>query len=178
MDDPSDEMAESERARDLLLEEIRRRLPELRELRSELDRNRAYEDGIYRFWHHSFKVFGLQKWTKKIVGILQSLAPEMDLDPWRYYEMFRRFSKRSSRPPVDGPLHPWFMKIVRDGTSHDFDMERDNHAWMERPRKIVEAFFHAKYMLEMVVQWGEEVDEDGDFISSGSAAVQQLYGIR
>ena len=79
---------------------------------------------IYRFYHQSFKVFRLQESTTAIVEALQSLMPHL-------------------------PLNEWFMDIVTQGTGKEFDMEM-NERWTEATRPIVEAFFHARFFLEMV----------------------------
>lgn len=42
----------------------------------------AFEDLFYRFYHHSFKVYRLQRVTEKLVEALQSLAPDRALNPW------------------------------------------------------------------------------------------------
>ena len=86
----------------------------------------GYEDPVYRFYHQSFKVYALQETTKKIVTALSALAPERT-------------------------LNPWFIEIVNEGTGEKFDPEH-NQRWTEVTRPIVEAFFHARYFLEMAVR--------------------------
>ena len=51
------------------------RRPDLKALLEESSSHWGYEDPIYRFYHHSFKVFALQKQTEKIVSALQLLLP-------------------------------------------------------------------------------------------------------
>jgi hypothetical protein len=68
----------------------------------------GYEDAIYRFYHHSFKVYALQETTSAIVASLQSLAP-------------------------DRKLNESFMAIVRDGTGKTFEREH-NRQWLEVTR--------------------------------------------
>ncbi|GAH54707.1 unnamed protein product, partial [marine sediment metagenome] len=41
----------------------------------------GFEDPIYRFYHQSFKVYGLQEQTKAIVDMLSNLVPERPLNP-------------------------------------------------------------------------------------------------
>ena len=58
-----------------LLATIGRELPRLEELLRSVDSHWACEDLVYRFYHQSFKVFGLQTLTTNIVETLRSLAP-------------------------------------------------------------------------------------------------------
>ena len=54
------------------------------ELISLLERSSShwgYEDPIYRFYHQSFKVYGLQNQTSAIVRVLESLASARPLNP-------------------------------------------------------------------------------------------------
>ena len=57
---------------------VKERLPELAALLAEM--NRDYEDGIYRFYHGSFKVDVLQYSTEHAVEIVLALAPNPALD--------------------------------------------------------------------------------------------------
>ena len=43
---------------------IRERLPQIEELLAEITDHWGEEDGVYRFYHQSFKMFGLQQITK------------------------------------------------------------------------------------------------------------------
>ena len=47
-----------------LLARIKQRLPELEELLAEIEDHWGEEDGVYRLYHQSYKVFGLQKFVK------------------------------------------------------------------------------------------------------------------
>lgn len=112
----------------------------------------GYEDAVYRFYHHSFKVYSLQEITSAIVAALQALAPE------------RRLSES-------------FLAIVRDGTGKTFEPEH-NRRWPEVTRPIVEAFFHAQYFLEMAVRYAKELKRPPRQLPSGWAAFLELYGLR
>ena len=112
----------------------------------------GYEDAIYRFYHQSFKVFFLQASTEQIVTALQSLLP-------------------------DQPLNDWFLCIVNEGTGKKFEMEM-NKAWLQETRPIAEAFFHAKYFLEMICRYADKVKEPQQMLPSGWASVLYLYGLR
>ena len=58
-----------------LLATMREELPRLEGLLQSVNGHWACEDLVYRFYHQSFKVFGLQGLTKNVVDALQSLAP-------------------------------------------------------------------------------------------------------
>jgi hypothetical protein len=135
-----------------LLKAIAQELPCLESLMETVAGENGYEDPIYRFYHQSFKVFRLQGQIQRIVEVLQSLAPEL-------------------------PLNPWFTEIVAQGTGKEFQVEI-NQYWAEATRPILEAFFHARYFLEMVAKYGRELTEPPQPMPSGWAAVMELYGLR
>lgn len=131
---------------------LRASLPELEKLLRDCQSHWGYEDAIYRFYHHSFKVYSLQETTSAIVAALQSLAP-------------------------DRKLNESFLDIVRDGTGKTFEREH-NRRWLEVTRPIVEAFFHARYFLEMAVRYGKELKQPPRQLPSGWAAFLHLYNLR
>jgi hypothetical protein len=135
-----------------LLKNIGARLEELEELLQRSSDHWGYEDPVYRFYHQSFKVYGLQQTTIEIVAKLQQLAPHL-------------------------PLNPWFLEIIQQGTGKEFSMEH-NSDWTATTRPIVEAFFHARFMLEMVCKYGRELKEPATVLPSGWAAVLYLYNLR
>src|SRR5262245_23036713 len=100
-----------------LLENIKLALPKLEKLLVDLDFEQATEDGVYRFYHHSYKVYGLQNATTGIVEALKELLP-------------------------DRPLNTSFTKIVADGTGHDVQDSNEENSF-PTTRAILEAFFHA-----------------------------------
>jgi hypothetical protein len=112
----------------------------------------GYEDPIYRFYHQSFKLYDLQGRTTEIVAKLQGLLPEV-------------------------PLNPWFLQIIKEGTGKTFAPE-DNQNWPAVTRPIIEAFFHARYFLEMAVKYGHEIDFPPRFLPSGWASFLYLYNLR
>ena len=134
-----------------LLKNIHAKLESLQRLFEETSRY-EYEDPVYRFYHQSFKVYYLQSTTRRIVDQLQALAPHL-------------------------PLNPWFMEIVQQGTGKTFSLE-DNRNWTAITRQIVEAFFHARYFLEMVCKYGRELKSPPQPLPSGWAAVLYLYNMR
>lgn len=135
-----------------LLEAIKDALPGLEQIWQQANSNWGYEDPVYRFYHQSLKVYHLQEDIARIVKALQDLAPNL-------------------------PLNPWFMQIVEQGTAGEFSMEV-NQRWLEATRPILEAFFHARYFLEMVCRYGTELSEPPQSLPSGWAAVLYLYGLR
>ena len=135
-----------------LLKNLRAQLPALEELLERYSGSWGYEDPVYRFYHQSFKVYNLQRQTLEIVAKLQALAPSV-------------------------PLNVWFMSIVRDGTGKTFTIE-DNKSWLAATRPIVEAFFHARYFLEMALKYGRELQFPPERLPSGWAALLYLYDLR
>src|SRR5207253_11367878 len=127
-------------------------LPELEALLDKCSSHWVYEDGIYRFYHQSFKVYSLQCDTLSIVQKLQTLAPDRE-------------------------LNPWFMQIIADGTRKIFSPEH-NKIWAETTRPIVEAFFHARYFLEMAAKYGRDLEYPPRAMPSGWAALLHLYNLR
>lgn len=111
----------------------------------------GFEDPIYRFYHQSFKVFWLQQQTETVVRQLGGLLP-------------------------DRPLHPWFREIVRQGTGKAFALS-DNTRWTLATRPIVEAFFHARFFLEMAVRYSI-LKAPPRPLPSGYAALLYLYQLR
>ncbi len=110
-----------------------------------------FEDPIYRFYHQSFKVFALQAQTEVIVSTLERLMPGR-------------------------PLNQWFTGIVARGTGRTFSFE-DNQRWTEVTAPIVEAFFHARYFLEMAARYSE-LRTPPQPLPSGYAALLYLYDLR
>ena len=137
-----------------LLANIKAKLPELETLLEEISSYWAYEDSIYRFYHNSFKVYGLQDITRRIVDALKDLAPEG-----------KSFCKE-------------FEEIIEAGASGKHFEPEHNQNWSHHTRPFVEAFFHAKFFLEIVVKYGKEIEEPPDMLPSGWAAVLCLYYLR
>src|SRR6266480_7736147 len=127
----------------LLLDSIKAKLAELEELLVQVQY--LYEDGIYRFYHHSFKVYQLQDLTSSAVEIFKSI-------------------------PTDGRLCDWFEQIVAAGTGATWEIDH-NQQWLQHTRPIVEAFLHTKYFLEMMIKFGYEMDSAPTSLPSGWAAI-------
>jgi len=113
-----------------------------------------YEDGLYRFYHQSFKVYSLQDCTLNAVRALRSIAEASGNE-----------------------LCQWFEQIVADGTGAKFEAEH-NRSWPEHTRPIVEAFLHTRYFLEMMIKYGRELESPPDLLPFGWAAILELYNQR
>lgn len=133
-----------------LLARIKSNMGLLKDLLNKYSDHWNYEDCIYRFYHHSYKVQWVKTNTKQIYDALCKLA-----DP-------------------DRGMNSQYEEIVKEGLSEILDI---NSQWCET-RKWVEAFFHSKYFLEMLVKYGEELDEVPQMLPSGFAAVLELYNLR
>lgn len=136
-----------------LLRNIKRDLSSLNTLADEVMDEWAEEDLVYRFWHQSSKVYWIQELTLRIVGALENLAP------------------------ADRKLDERFRLIIDEGTGETFAYEH-NQRWLAETRPMLEAFWHAEYMLRMAVRYGRELDAAPTLLPSGWAALLYLYGIR
>lgn len=136
----------------MLLHTIKARLPELEHLLVPFQA--LYEDGPYRFYHHSFKVYQLQDYTLQAVEIFKSIAKA-----------------------TDNQLCEWFDQIVAAGTGLVWEPNH-NLNWTLHTRPIVEAFLHSKYFLEMMIKYGREMDAAATMLPTGWAAILELYNQR
>lgn len=152
MDRPTDREQKRRASELMLIANIAASRSDLQELLDEVSSHWGYEDGIYRFYHQSFKVFHLQAATEQIVAKLQSLLPDRE-------------------------LNDWFQSIVREGTGKRFDASTNEH-WLKETRPIVEAFFHARYFLEMICRYADVIKEPTQTLPSGWASVLYLYDLR
>ncbi len=134
-----------------LLESLKGRQDPLEKALAACSDHWGYEDPVYRFYHQSFKVYALQAHTEAIVLELGRLLPGQ-------------------------PLNDWFREIVTSGTGKEFGME-DNARWTEVTRPILEAFFHARFFLEMAVRYAR-LEAPPNPLPSGYAALLYLYGLR
>src|SRR3954467_15671193 len=87
-----------------LLAAIKHHKPELEKLLAWASDHWPYEEGIYRFYHQSFKVFPLQSGTDSMVEVLRSLLPGRS-------------------------LNHWFSQIIAEGTGKEFEPEM-NARWL------------------------------------------------
>jgi hypothetical protein len=63
-----------------LITNLRARRADLARLFAKYSDHWGFEDPVYRFYHQSFKVFGLQSQTQEIVGMLAQLMSERPLN--------------------------------------------------------------------------------------------------
>lgn len=131
----------------VLRQNLAARHSELSELWGSVNDHWGFEDSVYRFYHQSFKVYHIQNSTETIVKVLRSLAPDCE-------------------------LHPWFKQIIAEGTGKQFSVS-DNPRWLEATRPIVEAFYHARFFLEMACRYREPPKEQ--VCPSGWAAILHLF---
>lgn len=135
-----------------LLDAIKTRVAELEALLEKVSSHWHAEDGFYRFYHQSLKVYRLQDDTLEIAEALRALRPGQ-------------------------PLNKWFEQIIREGTGKGFKMEH-NQRWLEETRAILEAFFHARMMLEFAVKYGRELENAPASMPSGWATLLCLHNLR
>jgi hypothetical protein len=146
-------MSDRQELSKILLRNIKKSLPELKELLKQIKNEWNYEDYIYRFYHTSFKVYGIQSDTIKIVNALKTLAPEGSI------------------------FNDDFEQILKKGTGHKFNSNH-NKNWLKHTRPLLEAFFHAKYFLEMAIKYGKNLEKAPDNLPSGWAGLLYFYGLR
>lgn len=135
-----------------LLTTIKDKLSDIEELRCLCDTTGT--DGIYRFYHSSFKVYHyLQPLTEKVVAFLRSIDPKSE--------------KR---------LDTNFELIVAQGTGHTFHLSH-NENWPQHTRPIVEAYLHCEYFLRQLVQ-SASLEYPPNRLPECWAAVLTLFNIR
>ena len=149
------DLSELEAKSNELLANIQARLPELEYLLEEMSSDYEYEDTVYRFYHQSWKVYERQELTKSIVDVLRSLAPAGITT-----------------------FCPMFAEILEEGAGGKEFKSAHNQEWTRQTRPILEAFFHARFFLEMAVRYGNELETSPSSLPSGWAALLYLYGLR
>jgi hypothetical protein len=98
--------------------------------------------------HQSLKVYGDQAVTERLV--------------------------RNPERGAEGPCpNAWFERIVADGTGLEFEPEHNKHGWRSRGPSSRRSS-HARFMVEMAVKYGEELEERSASLPSGSAALPDL----
>ncbi|GEM_PF-1399940 len=133
-----------------LLKSVNRQRPQLKALLAEMSDRWGYEERLYRFYHPSFKVYSLQNSTRRIVNALRDLAPHLK-------------------------LNAWFERIIAEGTGRKF-RNPSTDDWPGHTRPVLEAFFHARAMLEMAVRYAD-LPEPPEPMPSGWAALLCLYNL-
>ena len=67
-------LEKKQRLERILLNNMRERETDLREVLEAVNSERCYEDRMYRYYHQSFKVFDLQNATREMAGVTGCLA--------------------------------------------------------------------------------------------------------
>src|ERR1700736_5088348 len=122
---------------------IKTRLRELEELACTLEE--AEEDGVYRFYHGSNKVFYLQEPVKAAFALIKEIGGESD------------------------PPHFEYARIVEAGTTHPFSATT-NENWEAETKPILEALWHTKYFVNMMVKYGKKLETVEMALQPGMAA--------
>lgn len=135
----------------LLLQRLKEHKADLEKMLQEMNGPWTYEDYFYRYYHGSFKVYNVQATTEKAVKLLRTILPERK-------------------------LNMIFERIIREGTGKEFELEH-NKEWDRHTRPMLEAFAHAKFMLEMAVRYAD-LPEPPQRMPSGWAALLYLFGLR
>src|SRR5438093_467416 len=145
------EPEERDRLERILLNRIKSRKEDLHKMLVMMSDHWTYEDGFYRFYHGSFKVYGIQDATGQAVTLLSELLPERE-------------------------LNAAFAQIVREGSGKKFEMAH-NAEWSRQTRPMLEAFMHAQFMVEMAVRYAD-LPAPPQPMPSGYAALLYLYDLR
>jgi len=103
---------------------LKARLPELEELHKEVTSHREEEDAVYGYYHGSFKVYSIQDCTNEMVALFQELGDGLNGD---------------------------FLNMIEAGTDIKFE-HAHNAEWDKYTFPRLQAFWHAKYMLEMIAR--------------------------
>lgn len=139
-----------------LLPRIKAKLPELEHWLGDRDLARGEENGVYRFYHQSHKVFYLQDATVAGFKLIEEIGGE-----------------------ADQPCF-WYTDIVKEGTGREMG-ERTNENWLAETRPILEAFWHTKYFIQMMVEYGRKLEPSDTILHGmdyGWAAVLYLFELR
>lgn len=138
----------------LLFKTIKSKMEALGLLQKVCEEEWGGEEGVYRYYHHSFKVYRLQDLTMQIVGAIRGLHPE-----------------------PSSLLNPMFESIISEGTGKEWEHSH-NLKWSLHTRPIVEAYLHAKWMLDMVIKYGKELEAPPQLLPAGWATVLYLFNLR
>jgi len=156
------------REMEIFYHNLKAKLPELKRVLAGASSHWGYEDPIYRFYHQSFKVDGIWESTDDIVRVLKSLS-ERPFNKW--FERIIKEGGPGGQPVLEGNLED-YVKARLNGLSIE-------DVWLKSTRPKLEAFFHAKFMLEMAVRYGEGLKEmPTQVLPSGWAALLYLFDLR
>lgn len=148
-----------------LLRAIKDHLDELGALKGEVEGHWGAVDMFYRFYHQSFKVYRIQTHTMDMVSIFGKIRAAVDWEP------------KPERWHTPERLDKDFLQIVSEGTGKQFDMSH-NKEWGKHTRPMLEAYFHAKMFLDMMIACGHRMEEASSLLDSDWASVLYLYKMR
>jgi hypothetical protein len=134
-----------------LFHRIKARLPELEDIAATLEE--AEEDGVYRLYHGSYKVFDLQDPVEEAFKLIKEIGGEPD------------------------PPNFEFARIVEAGTKVQFSATT-NENWEAETKPILEAFWHTKYFIKMMVKYTKDFEKVEMPMQPGMAAVLYLFELR
>lgn len=135
-----------------IIDDLHNNKTEIMDLYRKVSDEWSYDDGLYRYYHQSFKVFQLQSLTVAMKDLFEKIVlTKLGLN-MLYYEIFYK------------------------GTGFSFDLSFNDN-WHKHAGPIVEAFLHSKFFLEMIVKT-LEVTTVPSILPSHLAAVLELYNSR
>jgi hypothetical protein len=114
------------------------------------DLEESEEDGVYRFYHGSNKVFFLQDPVKEAFTLIKEIGGESDPPNFEY------------------------ARIVEAGTAHQFS-ETTNENWEAETKPILDASSHTKYSINMMVKYAKELETVESPLEPGVVAVLYLW---
>ena len=152
-----------------LIAKIKERLPELIKMLADIDN--SYEDGVYRFYHGSYKVDFLRYETECLVEIVLAIAPNPAIDE-RFVEIAwlgtndEETTEDTPRHIVEAFFHArYFAKMFCEYGKQADQLEASLH-------KLVRIIARRK------VQKPPYSLFEGDSLPSGWAAVLELFNLR
>lgn len=131
-------------------------LEEAKALKVEFENDWETSNHFYRFYHQSYKAYRAQGVTKKCVKFFEKIAGE------------------------EFKLDKWFLQIVDEGTGQIFELSH-NQNWLKHVRPQIEAMLHAKFFLDLIVKYGEELKDEEEpplILNNGWAAILYLFNER
>jgi len=137
---------------DTLLSASRVALPDLEALLESILEDWNHWDGIYRFYHQSFKVYQLQALTLRIRDALQALMPGR-------------------------VMNGLFQQVLTAGTGREFH-DDDNKTWVAETLPVTAAYLHAKTFLEVAIRCAKTYDHLEQSLPSDLALFLYLFNLR
>jgi hypothetical protein len=151
-----------------LLDSIKMHIPQLLEVKKRLD---EIENSImYRFYHHSIKVFGYQDAVQRAIDLIYEIKPESE----QFYTAQSDYQREHHQfIGLDG----FFGVIVSEGTRRTFT-NADNARWLYSTRAILETYFHVRYYINACLHCGQSMVTAPNGLSEEWAAVLYLFRVR